>query len=89
MENLNKNWMLILLVAVIFGTLGFLLGRVTGPHHPPRMMWVEKEAHGMNDSTQLEIKVEMKDGEGTVFEKTDTIVKDGKEIIIKEIKKVK
>jgi len=78
MENFNKNWLLILLVAVIFGN-GFLLGRTTGHHH--RMM----KMHG-GDMKELQIKVE-DDGEGIV--KIDTIMKDGKQIIIKEIKKVK
>jgi hypothetical protein len=80
-ENFNKNWLLILLTAVIFGTLGFLVGRTTGHggHHGMMKM------HG-GDMTKLEIKVD-DDGEGIV--KIDTITKDGKEIIIKEIKKLK
>ena len=81
MENFNKNWLLILLVAVIFGTLGFLVGRTTGHGGHHRMM----KMHG-GDMKELQIKVE-DDGEGIV--KIDTIMKDGKQIIIKEIKKVK
>ncbi len=81
MENFNKNWLLILLVAVIFGTLGFLLGRTTGHGGQHRMM---KMSGG--DMKELQIQVE-DDGEGIV--KIDTILKDGKQIIIKEVKKIK
>lgn len=38
MKSLNENWFAFTLVAVIFGLLGFLLGRTTGhPPHPPMM----------------------------------------------------
>ena len=80
MENFNKNWLVILLVAVIFGTLGFLVGRTTGHHGHHRM-----EMHG-GPMKELEIKVDT-EGEGIV--KIDTILKDGKQIIIKEIRKQK
>ncbi len=80
MENFNKNWLLILLVAVIFGTLGFLLGRTTG-HGGHRKMNMRG-----GDMRELEINVDS-EGEGIV--KIDTIMKDGKQIIIKEIKKIK
>ncbi len=88
MENFNKNWLAILLIAVIFGTLGFLLGRTTGHHrHGPERVIMKKES---KSSDSLEIKVEVEsvggeDGEVTI----DTIVEDGKQIIIKEVKKVK
>ena len=81
MENFNKNWLVILLTAVIFGTLGFLLGRTTGaPGHFGMM-----KMHG-GDMKELQISVD-DDGEGIV--KIDTITKDGKQIIIKEVKKIK
>ncbi len=80
MENFNKNWLLILLVAVIFGTLGFLVGRTTGRHGHHRM-----KMHG-GPMKELEINVDT-EGEGIV--KIDTILKDGKQIIIKEVKKLK
>jgi hypothetical protein len=32
MKSLNENWFALTLVAVIFGILGFLLGRTTGHH---------------------------------------------------------
>lgn len=51
MENLNKNWFSHLLIAVIFGLLGFLLGRQGHPPKPNKacagqcskmMMWHQK-----------------------------------------------
>ncbi len=89
MENFNKNWLAILLVAVIFGTLGFLVGRSTGGHHrhqPKRMMW-KHEGHDM-DSVDIRVDVTTGSEDETIV-KTDTIMKDGKQIIIKEVKKVK
>ena len=85
MENFNKNWLIILLVAVIFGTLGFLVGRTTGHGGEHRMM----RMHG-NDMDKVNIEVEV-DGEGDdeTIVKTDTIMKDGKQIIVKEVKKIK
>lgn len=82
MENFNKNWLVILLVAVIFGTLGFLVGRTTGHCGHHRMM-----KHG-RDIDKVEVNVEVDDElDGTI--NVDTIMKDGKQIIIKEVKKVK
>lgn len=82
MENFNKNWLIILLVAVIFGILGFLLGRVTGHNHARMMCRQECGKEKIN----LEVEVDENDGAEV---KTDTIMKDGKQIIIKEIKKRK
>ena len=84
MENFNKNWLLILLVAVIFGTLGFLLGRTTGYDRSHRMMKLRGD-----NMDELHVKVDLEDEEGEGTVKIDTIVKDGKQIIIKEIKKSK
>jgi len=42
MENFNKNWLAIILIVLVFTSIGFLLGRVTG-HHP-------KPFHGMHDN---------------------------------------
>lgn len=85
MENFNKNWLIILLVAVIFGTLGFLVGRTTGQgggqHRIMRM-------HG-NDMDKVNIEVEVDgEGDGETIVKMDTIMKDGKQIIVKEVKKI-
>ncbi len=88
MENFNKNWLAILLIAVIFGTLGFLLGRTTGHprHKSERMIWKQKG----NAADSVEIKVEVESAGGEEGEVSiDTIVEDGKKIIIKEVKKVK
>ena len=44
MKSLNENWFAVTLIAVIFGILGFLLGRTTGHHGPkgmPHMMMGE------------------------------------------------
>lgn len=84
MENFNKNWLIILLVAVIFGTLGFLVGRTTAPNKLHKM--VQFHDDGENDF-QLKVEVDELDGDATV--KIDTIVKDGKQIIVKEVKKIK
>jgi hypothetical protein len=84
MENFNKNWLAILLIAVVFGVLGFLVGRVTA--HPPRpMMWTQKD--GMEKKVDVKIETDDTEMEGEVS--IDTVVKDGKKIIIKEIKKTK
>ena len=84
MENFNKNWLIILLVAVIFGTLGFLVGRTTGSkgeHHTMRM-----HSEDM-DKVNSEVEVDG-EGDGETIVKTDTIMKDGKQIIVKEVKKI-
>lgn len=82
MENFNKNWLIILLVAVIFGTLGFLVGRTTGHGGQHRMMRMHNR-----DMDNVKMEVEVSDEQTVV--KTDTILEDGKQIIIKEIKKEK
>ena len=70
MEALNKNWFTITLTAVIFGLIGFILGRqcnqqqcpiMNGPH---KMMFMEGGPH------------KMMGGESKFMFKTD----DGKEI---------
>jgi hypothetical protein len=84
MENFNKNWLIILLTAIVFGTLGFLVGRTTGHgggHH--RMMRTQG-----NDKVNIEVEVDAEGGDETIV-KMDTIMKDGKQIIIKEVTKSK
>lgn len=83
MENFNKNWLIILLVAVVFGTLGFLVGRTTGHGGMHRM-----KAFPGHDMDEVKIEVEVDEDDDAIV-KTDTIIKDGKQIIIKEIKKIK
>lgn len=92
MENFNKNWLAILLIAVVFGTLGFLLGRVTGHHHKGqgkehREVKILKGEAGA-DSIQVKVAVTA-DGMMETTTTTDTITKDGKQIIIQEVKKIK
>jgi hypothetical protein len=94
MENFNKNWLIILLVAVFFGTLGFLLGRTTGHgygrehgygHGRQEMMMFR---HHPADSLDIQVQVEA-GGDIQTTIKVDTVIKDGKQIIIKEVQKVK
>ncbi len=88
MENFNKNWLLILLVAVVFGTLGFLVGRTTGHGHGHGRQERIMHRHNPTDTFDIQVDVEAGgDGETTV--KVDTVMKDGKQIIIKEVQKVK
>ncbi|MBL7873389.1 MAG: hypothetical protein JNM78_17355 [Cyclobacteriaceae bacterium] len=84
MENFNKNWLIILLVAVIFGTLGFLVGRTTAPNTLHKMAQFHSED---GNDFQLKVEVDALEDDSTV--KIDTILKDGKQIIVKEVKKIK
>ena len=54
MESLNKNWFAITLTAVVFGILGFILGRQGKQHHqchmmnrPHKMMFIRDGSHKM------------------------------------------
>jgi len=84
MENFNKNWLAILLITVIFSTLGFLVGRTTAPTKLHKMAQFHSED---GNDFQLNVEVDELDDESTV--KIDTLVKDGKQIIVKEVKKIK
>lgn len=84
METFNKNWLIILLVAVVFGILGFLVGRTTGHEGPHRIM---RFHHDVDDDFAFEKGDNEDDAEVTI--NIDTVMKDGKQIIIKEIKKIK
>ena len=96
MENFNKNWLIILLIAVVFGTLGFLLGRTTGHGHGygrehgngPGRSEMMMFRHHAGDSMDIQVEVEA-GGAGQTTIKVDTVMKDGKQIIIKEVHKVK
>lgn len=94
MESFNKNWLAILLIAVVFGALGFLFGRMTA--HPPRherMMFMnEHGSKNFNPGDSVQIDVEVEDGaleEGTVILRMDSSEKAPKKIIIREIRKEK
>jgi len=87
MENFNKNWLAILLIAVVFSTLGFLVGRTTGQKN--RMIKFRSDdgkdftfEGKPNEETDADTNIE-------VTVKMDTIAKDGKQIIVKEVKKTK
>lgn len=89
MENFNKNWLAILLIAVVFGILGFLLGRTTG--HGGR---ADHRILKHHDGGDHEIVIEKNFGEGEetsikVDVKIDTVMEDGKQVITKEVKKIK
>jgi len=91
MENFNKNWLAILLIAVVFGALGFLFGRITShPPRPERMMFFNKN-HGMNsspnDSWTFNVEVEAGElPEGDVIIKLDTPISKNKTVIIRKLK---
>ena len=52
MKTLNENWFAFTLIAVIFGILGFLLGRTTG-HHGPKGMPHMMMGHGVMDKAMF------------------------------------
>ncbi|MEY2963319.1 MAG: hypothetical protein RL754_580 [Bacteroidota bacterium] len=58
MKTLNENWFAFTLIAVIFGLIGFLLGRTTGHHGPQGAIFMG--GHGpMHEDVMI-----MKGGEG-------------------------
>lgn len=83
MKSLNENWFAFTLIAVIFGILGFLLGRTTGHHGPkgmPHMMMgkghVMKKAMFITD--EGEVHDLMGDFEGDVMKDMDIeVIKGG------------
>ena len=101
MKTLNENWFAFTLIAVIFGLLGFLLGRTTGHHGhrghhemmmgKPHMMMKTKGAWFMDENGSMEdlpfetIDV-IKDDEGNVTVTIDSVMQGG-DARIKVIKK--
>jgi hypothetical protein len=70
---------------VVFGTLGFLVGRTTGHGGGHRMMRMQG-----HDKGKVNIEVEVDGvGDDETIVKTDTIMKDGKQIIVKEVQTIK
>ena len=55
METLNKNWFTITLIAVIFGILGFLIGKQGNKHSCSMMNGSHKMMH-MDGSMKMEKK---------------------------------
>ena len=82
MENFNKNWLVILLIATVFLILGFLLGRVTAPQSGLPM---EKRIIRLNpDHKDL-----IEDGGENITIKVDTLVSNGTELEVTVEKKLK
>ncbi len=83
MENFNKNWLAILLIAFVFFMLGFLTARVTGKGSDERKIMTEKIIKGEGK----EMIIDSDGDEVTV--KIDTLKNDGKNIEVKVEKKLK
>ena len=66
METLNKNWFAITLTAVVFGLLGFLLGKQGKKHHSCSMMNGHHEMMFMGDGPR-----KMMNGKNMIMFKTD------------------
>jgi len=86
MKTLNENWFAFTLIAVIFGILGFLLGRTTG-HHGPKGMPHMMMGHGVMDKAMFisddgEIHDLMGDIDMDVVENIEVIKGDDGEITV-------
>lgn len=87
MKSLNENWFAFTLIAVIFGILGFLLGRTTGHNGPqgmPHMMMGEghvmKKAMFITD--EGEVHNLMGDLDVDVIDKIDVVKGENGEITV-------
>lgn len=81
MENFNKNWLIILLTAVVFGLLGYLLGRV---HHEGH--FINHECHKFHnhhdyDDFEKEINVDVSEIIEDAVENGDS----GKVVVVKKV----
>ena len=97
MKTLNENWFAFTLIAVIFGILGFLLGRTTGHHGPkgmPHMMMGEghvmKKAMFISDDGEVHdlmggIEV-IKGDDGEITVTIDSVGTEGAEAKVRVIK---
>ena len=86
MKTLNENWFTITLFSVIFGILGFLIGRSTG-HHGPKGMPHMMMGHGVMDKAMFisddgEIHDLMGDVDMDVLENIEVIKGDDGEITV-------
>lgn len=82
MKSLNENWFAFTLIAVIFGLLGFLLGRTTGHHGPkgmPHMMM--GDSHVMKKAMFITDEGEVHDltGANDILKEMDIEVIKGKD----------
>ena len=97
MKTLNENWFAFTLIAVIFGLLGFLLGRTTGHHGPkgmPHMMMggghVMKKAMFISDDGEVhdlmgDVEV-IKGDDGEITVTIDSVGTEGAEAKVRVIK---
>jgi hypothetical protein len=86
MKTLNENWFTITLFSVIFGILGFLIGRSTG-HNGPKGMPHMMMGHGVMDKAMFisddgEIHDLMGDIDMDVVENIEVIKGDDGEITV-------
>ena len=86
MKTLNENWFAITVFSVIFGILGFLIGRSTG-HHGPKGMPHMMMGHGVMDKAMFisddgEIHDLMGDIDMDVVENIEVIKGDDGEITV-------
>jgi hypothetical protein len=84
-ENFDKNWLAILLIAVVFFILGFLVGRVTGFHPGREGMVRERIIKGNLGDKDLQLEGD----NGNITVKIDTLKNDGKQIEVRVEKKLK
>jgi len=89
MKSLNENWFSITLIAVIFGSIGYLVGSNSSKHHCPMMGDMDnhkiymKKMHGMDSFS-------WSSEDGDIEIDIDSIVEaNGKEVkvMVKKIKK--
>lgn len=77
METLNKNWFAFTLVAVIFGLLGFVLGRqaksspTSCPMHASSLEATNKEMHKLHMFMMKDLEGDMEWVEDVKIEKED------------------
>jgi len=65
MENFNKNWLAILLIVLVFTSIGFLLGHLAASHHQnsfnhgmkDKMMFYNHDCSNMESISEEDIKV--------------------------------
>jgi len=98
MKTLNENWFAFTLIAVIFGILGFLLGRTTGHHGPkgmPHMMMGEghvmKKAMFISDDGEVhdlmgDIEMDIIGDDGEITVTIDSVGTEGAEAKVRVIK---
>jgi len=98
MKTLNENWFAFTLIAVIFGILGFLLGRTTGHHGPkgmPHMMMGEghvmKKAMFISDDGEVhelmgDIEMDVIGDDGEITVTIDSVGTEGAEAKVRVIK---